>query len=89
MTQRIVPADTATTGRGSEGGLTPDEALRRIAMLEQQARLETSLALMPDEPWLADQRAANEQLLRTFRQAAAVGLADESTTEPPTSKGTL
>ncbi len=68
----ILPPGTATTGRGYAGGaITPEDALRRIALLEQQARLEASLDLMPDEPWLADQRAANERLLSIYRDAAA------------------
>ena len=85
----VAPPGTATTGRGyAGGGITPEDAFRRIALLEQQARLETSLALMPDEPWLADQRAANEQLLAAFREAATAAAADSSS-GPPHSKDTL
>jgi anti-sigma factor RsiW len=57
--------------------VSTEDALRRIALLEQQARLETSLALMPDDPWFADQRETNEHLLATFREATAA--------QPPTS----
>lgn len=86
----VPPPGTATTGRGYvDAGLTPEDAFRRIALLEQQARLETSLALMPDEPWLADQRAANERLLAAFRQAAAAGSAPDSTHKLKNSKDTL
>ncbi len=67
----ISPPNTATTGRGYVVRLTAEHALRRIALLEQEARLETSLALMPDDPWFADQRAANPRLLTTYREAAA------------------
>jgi hypothetical protein len=66
--------------------LTTDDALRRIALLEQQARLESSLAHLPDDPWFADRRAANEQLLTTYRQAAAAG--DASSHSHPQSKET-
>lgn len=49
--------------------LSQTDALRQIAFIEQQARLQTSLDLMPHEPWYADQRAENEQLLAKFRSA--------------------
>jgi hypothetical protein len=68
--------------------LSTDDALRRIALLEQQARLETSLAHLPDDPWFADRRAANEQLLSTYREAAAAAM-DQSPHSPPDSKETL
>ncbi len=93
-----VPApNTLTTGQGFEGQgvesgdtLTAEDALRQIALLEQQARLETSLALMPDDPWFADRRAANEALLATFREAAtATGQVDHSPNQTPGKKGTL
>jgi len=86
------PAPNAlTNGQGVErGGVTADEALRQIALLEQQARLETSLALMPDDPWYAEQRAANEALLSTFRKATmAAGSFDHSPNQTPGTKGTL
>ena len=66
--------------------LTTDDALRRIALLEQQARLEMSLALLPDDPWFADRRAANEELLSTYRAAAASG---QSLSTTPASKEPL
>ena len=70
--------------------MTADDALRRIALLEQQARLETSLALMPDDPWFADQRAANELLLATFRQATSAADAAHVSPHPtPGKKGAL
>ncbi|HZL91858.1 MAG TPA: hypothetical protein VFB96_26040 [Pirellulaceae bacterium] len=52
-----------------------DEAavLRRIALIEQQARLQASLDLMPKDPWFAEQRAANEELLAQFKEAVAAG----------------
>ena len=84
--------NTLTTGQGFESGgsMTADDAFRRIALLEQQARLETLLALMPDDPWYADQRAANEELLSTFRKAAmAAGEVDHSQNQTPGTKGTL
>ena len=83
--------NTLTNGQGFESGsMTADEALRQIALLEQQARLETSLALMPDEPWYAEQRAANEELLSTFRKATmAAGADDHSQNQTPGTKGTL
>lgn len=48
-----------------------DEAavLRQIALIEQQARLQASLDLMPKDPWFAEQRAANEELLAEFKAA--------------------
>ena len=84
--------NTLTSGQGfeSSGSMTADDALRRIALLEQQARLETSLALMPDDPWYAEQRAANEELLSTFRKATmAAGATDHSQNQTPGTKGTL
>ena len=50
--------------------LSQTDALRQIAFIEQQARLQTSLDLMPNEPWYADQRAENEQLVLKFRSLA-------------------
>jgi anti-sigma factor RsiW len=52
--------------------LTPDSTeliARRLALVEQVARLEASLAMLPDDPWFASQRTANECLLTGFRQA--------------------
>jgi anti-sigma factor RsiW len=92
MAKNHAPApNTLTNGQGFESGsMTVDAALRQIALLEQQARLETSLALMPDEPWYAEQRAANEELLSTFRKATmAAGAVDHSPNQTPDTKGTL
>ena len=50
--------------------LSQTDALRQIALIEQQARLQTSLDLMPNEPWYADQRAENEQLVAKLKSAA-------------------
>jgi anti-sigma factor RsiW len=50
--------------------LSQADALRQIAFIEQQARLQTSLDLMPNEPWYADQRAENEQLVAKLKSAA-------------------
>jgi len=52
--------------------LSPAEALRQIALIEQHARLQTSLDLLPTDPAYADQRATNERLLVKFQEAAAV-----------------
>ena len=48
-----------------------DEAavLHHIALVEQQARLQASLDLMPKDPWFAEQRAATEELLAKFKAA--------------------
>ena len=48
---------------------TPEIIARRLALIEQVARLEASLAMLPDDPWFTSQRTANERLLATFRQA--------------------
>jgi hypothetical protein len=48
---------------------TPERIARRLALIEQVARLEASLAMTPDDPWFAAQRTANERLLAGFRQA--------------------
>jgi hypothetical protein len=48
------------------------EALRRIALLEQQARLQTSLELMPQASWYDQQRADNQQLLDRLKAATNV-----------------
>ena len=50
--------------------MSSEAALQQIALIEQQARLEMSLALTPDDEWYAPSRAANEKLLTRLRQAA-------------------
>jgi hypothetical protein len=57
---------------GTAAPIRRDDALRQIAMLEQEARLATSLALLPDGDLFAQERAANEQLLENFRRASAL-----------------
>jgi anti-sigma factor RsiW len=47
------------------------DALRRIALLEQQARLQTSLDLMPAGPWYDELRASNQRLLDGFKAATS------------------
>jgi hypothetical protein len=51
--------------------LSPADALRQIAFIEQSARLQTSLDLLPNDPAYAAQRATNERLLVKFQEAAA------------------
>ena len=51
-------------------GPPQEEVFRRIALIEQQARLQTSLDLMPHEAWFSQQRATNEKLLVIFKAAA-------------------
>jgi hypothetical protein len=51
--------------------ISPADAFRRIALLEQQARLQTSLDLMPDGPWYDEQRASNQRLLEGFKAATS------------------
>ena len=51
--------------------MSSEAALQQIALIEQQARLEMSLALMPDDEWYAESRTANEELLVRLREAAA------------------
>lgn len=58
-------------GPAASKSTSHDDALRQIALLEQQARLEMSLSLTPQDPWFADQRAANERLLTQFQRATA------------------
>jgi hypothetical protein len=55
--------------RNSRERETPERIARRLALIEQVARLEASLAMTPDDPWFASQRTANERLLAGFRQA--------------------
>jgi Putative zinc-finger len=50
--------------------VSPADALRQIALIEQYARLQTSLDLLPDDPAYAAERAANERLLVKFQEAA-------------------
>ena len=59
-----IPDPAAPISRG--------DALWHIALLEQQARLEMSLALLPEGDLFAEERAANEQLLASFRRASAL-----------------
>ena len=61
-----------TAGGASTPALDAAAMFRRIALLEQQARIQTSLDLMPKDPWFAEQRAANEELLATYEAATAV-----------------
>lgn len=62
---------------------TLDEAamFRRIALLEQQARIQASLDLMPKDPWFAEQRAANEALLASFKDTISVSAKARKTTD--------
>jgi hypothetical protein len=62
--------------------LSPEAALRHIALVEQQARLQTSLDLMPHESWYAEQRAENQRLLTRF-QEATLSIAVPTTELPP------
>jgi hypothetical protein len=55
-------------------------ALHQIALIEQQARLQASLDLMPKDPWFAEQRAANEELLARFKAATRVSIIEQSPT---------
>ena len=70
--------NTLTTGQGfdrqsfgASSVISAEAALQQIALIEQQARLEMSLSLMPDDEWYAQSRAANEELLARLRQATA------------------
>jgi hypothetical protein len=49
------------------------DALRQIALIEQQARLQTSLDLMPADDWYGEQREANRHIVDKLREAAARG----------------
>jgi hypothetical protein len=51
--------------------LSEDEALWHIALIEEQARLEASLALMPRDASYDEQRKQNEQLVAKFQTFAA------------------
>jgi anti-sigma factor RsiW len=51
--------------------ITQRDALWHIALVEQQARLQTSLDLMPTDEWYGQQRAENEHIVERIRQAAA------------------
>jgi hypothetical protein len=64
-------AKVPTVELPSQPLLSPADALRQIALVEQCARLQTSLELLPDDPAYADERAANERLLVRFQEAAA------------------
>jgi anti-sigma factor RsiW len=59
--------NTQTTDRV----VSKEDALRRIALIEQEARLQMSLDLLPSGPTFAEERAANQRLLNAFRQATA------------------
>ena len=82
-TARATPKQDAAPRPNDAGpGETPSQpalldevtALHRIALIEQQARLQASLDLMPKDPWFAEQRAANEELLAHIKAAtAAIG----------------
>lgn len=79
-TARVAPQqDTVRPANDPQSALL-DEAsvLHQIALLEQQARLQASLDLLPNDPWFAEHRAANEELLTKFKMATAVSMADQS-----------
>ena len=67
--------------------ISQSDALRRIALLEQQARLQTSLELMPKAAWYDEQRAGNQRLLDRFKAATAAP--DDSTDNDPALGETL
>jgi anti-sigma factor RsiW len=53
--------------------ISQQQAFWHIALVEQQARLQMSLELMPKEAWYAEQREGNEQIVETLRDAARQG----------------
>jgi len=58
--------------------LSQHDALRQIALIEQQARLQTSLDLMPADDWYAGQRKQNEAILTTLREATTAKMPGET-----------
>lgn len=67
------PTTNSADSSPSPKPLLLDEAtaLHQIALIEQQARLQAALDWMPKDPWFAEQRAANEELLAKFKAATA------------------
>jgi anti-sigma factor RsiW len=53
--------------------LSQHDALWQIALIEQQARLQTSLDLMPTDAWYGEQREANQHIVDKLREVAARG----------------
>ncbi|HUE74524.1 MAG TPA: zf-HC2 domain-containing protein [Pirellulaceae bacterium] len=85
-TARVAPQqDTVRPANDPQSALL-DEAtiLHQIALIEQQARLQASLDLMPKDPWFAEQRAASEELLARFKAAVSHGeeLPQDESPEP-------
>lgn len=62
--------NAASPNTPAPAAISRADALRRIALLEQQARLQTSLDLMPQAAWYDQQREDNEKLLDGFKAAA-------------------
>lgn len=68
-------ARTTTTAPQSTPVISQADALRRIALIEEQARLQASLELMPTADWYDEQRAGNQRLLDRLK--AAIGTSTE------------
>jgi hypothetical protein len=80
-TPAVVNVPSAVPAVAAGPVMSQADALRRIALLEQQARLQTSLDLMPQAAWYAEQRADNQRLLDGFK--AATGAASRSPDDIP------
>jgi hypothetical protein len=52
--------------------ITPDDALWHVALVEQQARLQASLDLLPRHGPFADQREQDERLLAKFQTLSRI-----------------
>ena len=59
------------------------------ALIEQQARIQASLDLLPKDAWFAEQRAANEELLAQFNAAVAAGNAETGSQQDSPSEEVL
>jgi hypothetical protein len=78
----------AGTGESAKPPLLDEAAvLHHIALVEQQARLQASLDLMPKDLWFAEQRAANEELLAKFKAAVGTSAAERYHERPPSLDG--
>lgn len=66
------PESPAATVVASSPKMSEREALWQISLNEQQARLQTSLELLPRDDWNSDQRRETEGIVDKLREAASI-----------------
>ncbi len=88
-TAGIVRESTPPQPAAEPPALNEAAVLHQIALIEQQARIQASLDLLPKDPWFAEQRAANEELLAQFKAAVAAANAETNSHKDSPTDGNL